>query len=83
MLTFEKNTYTANEFKFGIKDDNLEPNCVSENVLLPPADIDIEKFELRDFRVSGKLNQYQILYRLKEGYKSENVNNFALLIFST
>ena len=70
MLTFENNIYTARKFKFSIENGDLESTCVSEKVLVAPADIDLQKFELRDFRVSDKSSQYQVLYRLKDGYNS-------------
>ena len=83
LLTYENDTFTARTYKFCIKDDQLESDCISESALVSTHDIKIAKYELRDFRVSEELNQYQTLFRLKEGYKSLEVKNFALLIFST
>ena len=58
LLTYENDTFTARTYKFCIKDDQLESDCISEKTLVPTLDIEIAKYELRDFKVSEELNQY-------------------------
>ena len=83
LLTVEKSTFTARTYVFDLNEEDLVDKCVSEITLVPIVDLEIEKFELRDFKVSEKDNQYHLLFRLKDGYKSKEVKNFAIIIYSS
>ena len=83
LLTLEKDVLTARTYKFSLDGEELKENCIEEKVLLPPDEIDMTKFKLRDFKVQEQNHQYHVLLRLTDGYRSETAKNFALLTFST